>query len=408
MRPRLRAAIVGTGFVGRQHVEALRRLGTVDVAAVAASTPQRATQAAESLGVERGVGDWLELTESHDVDVIHVCVPNDLHHDVVASALGAGKDVVCEKPLAISLEQGMRLARLASRSERAAVLCHNYRYYPMATELRARLRAGEIGPLHAIRGSYLQDWLLGAGDTNWRVDAARGGASRAVADIGSHWIDLAEVISGCRLEAVMAQLGTVHARRPAYDGAETFAGPGGPPNTGVADGWAPVATEDQAGLLLRFAGGVQGSLTISQAAAGHKNALELSLDGADGSATWRQERPDQLWIGRRDRPSELVSRDPRTLSAEAAGVARLPAGHTEGWGDGLRNLLGAAYAEIRRRRGDATIPQASDGMPLPTFDDGVRHLAFVEAALRSAADERWISVAEVMAALEPIEEAVNA
>lgn len=205
----------------------------------------------------------------------------------------------------------------------------------------------------------------------------------------------------------MAQLGTVHARRPVYDGAETFAG-GGPPNTGVADGWAPVATEDQAGLLLRFAGGVQGSLTISQAAAGHKNALELSLDGADGSATWRQERPDQLWIGRRDRPSELVSRDPRTLSAEAAGVARLPAGHTEGWGDGLRNLLGAAYAEIRRRRGDATIPQASDGMPLPTFDDGVRHLAFVEAALRSAADERWISVAEVMAALEPIEEAVNA
>lgn len=405
MSTRLRAGIVGVGFVGRQHVDALRRLGDVEVSAVAASTAERGREAAQAMGVDRGLGDWRELADSPDVEVIHACVPNDLHHDVVAAAIGAGKDVVCEKPLAISLDQGRKLARLASASARAAVLCHNYRYYPMAMELRARVRAGDFGALHAVRGSYLQDWLLGAGDTNWRVDPARGGASRAVADIGSHWVDLAEVVTGCRLEAVMAQLGTVHGRRPGNASAETFSAQEGGED---GDGWAPVATEDQAALLLRFAGGLQGSLTLSQVAAGHKNALDLSIDGTDGSATWRQERPDQLFIGRRDRPNELVSRDARQLSAEAAGVARLPAGHNEGWGDGLRNLLAAAYSDIRRRRGEDAPTPPPDGMPLPTFDDGVRHLAFVEAALLSSTQGRWVSISEVMATSRPSREAVSA
>lgn len=405
MSTRLRVGVVGVGFVGRQHVDALRRLGDVEVSAVAASTAQRGREAAQAMRVDRGVGDWRELTNSPSLDVIHACVPNDLHHDVVAAALSAGKDVVCEKPLALSLGEAQELARLASASDRTAVLCQNYRYFAMAIELRARVRAGDLGALHAVRGSYLQDWLLGAGDTNWRVDPARGGASRAVADIGSHWVDLAEVLTGCRLEAVMAQLGTVHGRRPGRPSAETFAGRDGEED---GDGWAPVATEDQAALLLRFAGGLQGSLTLSQVAAGHKNALDLSLDGTDGSATWRQERPDQLFIGRRDRPSELVSRDARQLSAEAAGVARLPAGHNEGWGDGLRNLLAAAYSDIRRRRGEDAPSPPPDGMPLPTFDDGVRHLAFVEAALRSAADGRWVSVTEVLTAARPSGEAANA
>lgn len=392
MTTRLRAGIVGTGFVGRQHVDALRRLGTVDVSAVAASSPDRATEAAMTLGVERSSGDWRELTGSPEIDVIHVCVPNHLHHEVVQAALAAGKDVLCEKPLAVSLEQGQRLARLAAGSDRTAVLCHNYRFYAMVVELRARVQSGELGAVHAIRGSYLQDWLLAAADTNWRVDPERGGASRAVADIGSHWLDLAEAVTGCRLEAVMAQVGTVHASRPAESRVTFGAG-----TEAARDGeWAPVATEDQAALLLRFHGGIQGALVLSQVAAGHKNQLELSLDAANASATWRQERPDELWIGHRDRPSELVSRDERTLSPEAAAMTRLPAGHNEGWSDGLRNLLAASYEEIGRRRDGSDSPGPSGGMPLPTFEDGVRHLGFVQAALRSSAEGRWVSLADVM------------
>jgi predicted dehydrogenase len=216
-----------------------------------------------------------------------------------------------------------------------------------------------------------------------------------VADIGSHWVDLAEAISGLRLEAVMAELGTVHPRRPA-EGRQTF---GSGRAEADADGWSDVDTEDQAALLLRFGEGIQGALVLSQVAAGHKNALDLSLDGADASATWRQERPDQLWIGHRERPSELVSRDARTLSADAAAMARLPAGHNEGWGDGLRNLLAAAYDEIARRRAGGGAAEAHKGMPLPTFEDGARHLAFVEATLRSSAEGRWVSMSDVMEAV---------
>lgn len=397
----LRAGIVGVGFVGRQHVEALRRLGDVEVVAVAASSHDRASSTARSLGVARAAAGWRELIGSEDVDTVHVCVPNDLHREVVTAALGAGKDVICEKPLATSMADAIEMARLAKASGRASVLCHNYRFFAMVAELRARVRHGELGAIHAIRGTYLQDWLLDATDTNWRVDTARGGASRAVADIGTHWIDLAEVTTGSRVVSVMAQLGTVHQRRPRPDHAETF-------GTGAVDdgaGLSEIRTEDQAALLLRFSGGAQGAVVLSQVAAGSKNALELSIDGARASATWRQERPDQLWIGRRDRPSELVTRDARVLSSESARLAHLPAGHNEGWADALRNLLAEAYAAIR---GAAGTGAGQVGMPLPTFDDGVRHIAFVEAALRSAADERWVSIAEVTEAAELAREPVRA
>ena len=383
MSATLRAGIVGAGFAGREHVDALRRLPGVEIAALTSGSPERGSTVAASLGIPRAPADWRELVESDDVDVVHVCVPNDVHAEIVLGALAAGKDVICEKPLATSLADGVRMARAAADSGRTAVLCHNYRYFAMVAELRARVATGDLGRVHAIRGSYLQDWLLQATDTNWRIDAARGGASRAVADIGTHWVDLAEVASGQRLAAVMAQLGTIHPSRARHDRVETFS------TADPAGDETVVSTEDQAALLLRFADGAGGALVVSQVVAGAKNALELSIDGGEASATWRQERPDQLWVGRRDRASELVSRDARILSSEAAALSRLPAGHNEGWSDALRNLLAAAYAKMR---GDERSP---DAMPLPTFDDGVRHLAFVEAALRSAAEERWVSIDEV-------------
>ena len=383
---RLRAAIVGVGFVGAQHLEAVRRLGDVDVALLAASTPDRAADLAARFAVPRSTGRWDEVVADPDVDVVHVCVPNDVHHAVVSASLASGKHVICEKPLARTIVEGEDLVRSARGSDRVTVLCHNYRFFPMAAELRSRVAAGELGTVHNVRGSYLQDWLLDPTATNWRIDAMRGGASRTIADIGSHWVDLAEFVTGRRLEAAFAQIGTVHARRPHYAHRLTFAAQAD--GEGAPEGdWLDVATEDQAAVLLRFEGGLHGSVVLSQVAAGHKNALELAIDGSTGSAVWRQERPDELIISHRAGATEVVARDPATLSASAATLARLPAGHNEGWADGLRNLFAAAYDEIR---GVAT---AADRERLPTFDDGLRHLRFVGAALASARDGRWVGVA---------------
>lgn len=387
---RLSAAIIGVGFVGAQHLEAIRRLGSVDVATIAASTPGRAISMAASHGVPHAAESWEAAVNDPKVDVVHVCVPNDLHHAVARAALRAGKHVICEKPLALTLEQATDLVQEAAETDRVTVLCHNYRFFAMAAELRSQVQEGALGELHNVRGSYLQDWMLAATDTNWRIDPGRGGEARVIGDIGSHWVDLAEFVTGRQLESVMAQMGIVHARRPDYANRRTFAK--------AADqsremAWHEVATEDQAALLLRFQGGLQGSLVLSQVAAGHKNRLELAIDGGDGSALWRQELPDELWIGRRDRPSEVLARDARLLSSSAARLARLPAGHNEGWADGLRNVLSVAYRAI------AGEPAREDDIPLPTFADGLRHLGFVFASLRSAREERWVDVAELGAVL---------
>jgi len=379
-----RAAIIGAGFAGSQHIEALRRIG-VEVSLVAASDADRARTAASRHGVERSTGDWRRAAEDASVDVVHVCVPNDLHREVVLAALRGGKHVICEKPLAVDVEQASELVEAAIHAGRLAILCHNYRFFAMVAELRLRIAAGAVGRLHAVRGSYLQDWLLAAEATNWRIDRTRGGRSRAIADIGSHWIDLAETVTQRRLEAVIADITTVHGQRPDFAHVGTFSGATG-------DGrWVEVTTEDQAGLLLRFEGGLPGTVHLSQVAAGHGNDLELSVDGDAGSATWRQEQPDSLSLGR-DGRTEVIPRSAQRLTPGADGLARLPAGHNEGWADALRNLLGAAYAEI----GGGRDPTEAAAAPLPSFEDGLRHLAFVEAALRSAAQRRWVAIEEVL------------
>lgn len=382
-----RAAVVGTGFIAVQHVDALRRIPGAEPRLIVGSSEGRGRDAARRLGIERWSGDYAAAVADPEIDIVHVCVPNHLHLPVTEAALAARKHVISEKPLALDAAQAERLVGLAESSDRATFLCHNYRFYPMIAELRSRIRSGDLGPLHLVRGHYLQDWLLLASDHNWRVDPERGGRSRAIADIGSHWVDLAETVTGGRLASVMAELTTVHPRRVA-GGARTFESP---QNDAQERRWEHVPTEDQASLLLRFNGGLHGALTVSQVAAGHKNDLELSIDGADGSATWRQEDPDMLLIGHRGRADERLQRGDGG-APEAASLARLPAGHNEGWADGLRNLLGAIYSVIRGEVLREDLP-----VPLPTFADGLRHHRFVEAALRSASEERWIPVDEIPA-----------
>ena len=333
-----RALVIGAGYAGIKHVEALREIG------VLVEGPLSARRAAEDLA----------LVARSDAEVVHVCAPNDLHVALAGAALRAGKDVVCEKPLALDVAGAEELEAVARSSGRLAVLGYNYRFHPMVVELATRVAAGEIGTPHALRGGFLQDWLLLSTDLDWRLEAARGGVSRAIADIGAHWVDLAEVVTGTKVEAVVAQVGQLHGR----------------------------GTEDHADLLVRFSGGLRGACTLSQAAAGHRNDLELSVDGARRSATWRYENANELRIGSRDREMTIVTRDGPLASPAARALAALPSGPNEA----RRNLLAAVYARLA---GDESAPAAA----LPTFADGVRHLRVAAAALESTRREKWVSIA---------------
>lgn len=387
----LRAAVVGTGFIGRVHVRSARLAGA-QVVGVVASSPERSAEAAKSLEVPRTFASGIEAARDKDVDVIHICTPNSLHMEVAKAALEAGKHVVCEKPLATSLQDARMLTDLARSKGLIGTVPFINRYHPMVREARSRVQSDETetpcdpssasggiprgtGKLYLIQGSYLQDWLMQAGDTNWRVDAAAGGKSRAFADIGSHLCDVLEWITGERFSSLIATLGTPIAERSAAASRVAFQASGEVKETKA------VTTEDVACLILRTERGTLASLTISQVSAGRKNRLWFELDGAQQSVIFDLENPEQLWIGRRDGMTLLV-RDPSQGSAEQRRLAWLPGGHAQGWGDCFEAFVRDTYAAIR---GESHIG-------LPTFAAGARSMSIVEAVLRSSANNQWTSI----------------
>lgn len=380
----LRAAVIGTGFVGPHHVDAIRRGGYAEVVAIAGTDAARSEARARQLGVDRGTSDVDSLLRDPEIDVVHVCTPNSSHFSLATAALEAGKHVIVEKPLALSAEEAGGLVSLAGRTRRHAGVAFTYRGYPMVRRARELVSAGALGEVRLIHGRYLQDWLLEATDYNWRLEPGPGGLSRAVADIGSHWFDTAEHVSGLRAESVMADLATFipTRQRPRTPGA-TFSG---------ADGDAdPVAvdSEDAAGFLIRFGGGARASCLVSQVSAGHKNDFRLELGGSRRSLAWRQEEPNDLWIGTRDATgNSILPREPR--SETVPGVPALPPGHPEGWAEALRDLFRPFYAAIRA---GAPPPTEMQPAPYPTFSDGARAVRFVEAVLTSARESRWADIA---------------
>lgn len=332
-----RALVIGAGNAGKAHAEALANLGI----AYAGPVSGIAT-AADPAAID-----------DPSIDVVHVATTNDLHAPLVREALRAGKHVVCEKPLAAYIGEAEMLVRLAEESQVRSTICQNYRFMPLLVDLRSRVLGGELGNVHLARGSFLQDWLLLVGDDDWRMDPQRGGGSRTVADIGVHWLDLVECLTGRTAEAVAAQVGYLHGRQ----------------------------TEDHASLLIRFSGGLQGACVLSQASAGHRNEVEVSLDGTRSSAMWRSTSRDELWLGSRDAAPKLIPRA-GAHAPEARALARRAPMPDEG----RRNLLAAFYAEI-----DGT-PSA---VPLPTFADGLRHVRFAAAAIASSKSGEWVDLAKL-------------
>lgn len=369
----LRAAIVGTGFMGTVHAEALRRIGVTVVGVVGSSTERAAEQAAAA-GLPPPYRSFVELLDDHRVDAVHICSPNHLHHEQALAALKAGKHVICEKPLGMTSAQAVELRDTAKTSGLVHAICFISRFYPLCQEARARVASGFAGPVRLISGSYLQDWLAEDTDWNWRLDPALGGSLRAVGDIGSHWLDLAGYLCGQRIDAVMADLTTAIPvrRRPLDQDTGTFA-----TSAGGATEPVQVNTEDIAGVLIRFEGGARGVLTLSQVSPGRKNQLSIELSGAHASMQWMSETPDQMWLGLRDAPNQLQLRS----------TGDYPAGHAQGYPDAFKALLRTVYRAIA----SGAPPSVPD---YPTFDDGLEQALVGGAIARSARNGCWESVIE--------------
>jgi predicted dehydrogenase len=378
----VRAAVVGTGFIGMVHVEALRRLG-VEVTGIVGSSPERVREKARSAPLPEPYESYEAMLADPRVDVVHITSPNHLHHPQAKAALQAGKHVVCEKPLGMDSAETAELLRLARASGLVHAVNFNIRFYAQCREARERVAAGALGDVRMVTGSYLQDWLLYDTDWNWRLEHDRGGALRAVGDIGSHWIDLMTYVTGRHVESVMADLTTfIGVRRQPTGPVETFSTEAAAASETVA---REIHTEDTASMLLRFEGGARGAVTVSQLSAGRKNALSFQVDGSRSALAWMGERPDELWIGHRDEPNQVLLRDPSLLTPAAAALASVPGGHAEGFENTFRELYRAVYRAV-----------AAGGPPdepdYPTFADGHEETLIGEAIAASARDGRWTDV----------------
>ncbi|HYP46671.1 MAG TPA: Gfo/Idh/MocA family oxidoreductase [Propionibacteriaceae bacterium] len=372
-----RVAILGAGMIGAVHRRAALLAGA-EVVGVLASTPERSREVADSWRVERGFAGIDEVVAS-DVDVVHICTPNASHVPYAVQLMEAGLHVLCEKPLGISLADARRAAEVAAATGVVNTMPFAYRFHPMVREMRARVQSEEFGAVNLVHGSYLQDWLLNPRATSWRVDPAQGGPSRAFGDIGSHWCDLVEWVTGDRIAELVATTSISIPRRPAATAATFSAAASDAP-------LVEVTTEDTAMILFRTVNDVAGSAVISQLSAGRKNRLWVEVDGMGQSAVFDQEQPEQLWIGA-DQATSLLVRDPNHGSPEQRRLATLPAGHPQGYAQCFESYVADSYAAIDAHRGEGEAP-----VGLPTFADGARAAAICDAMLQSAASRQWVEV----------------
>jgi predicted dehydrogenase len=364
--------IVGAGFVGPHHIDAVRRLGFVDIVAVAGSNDESGKRKAEQLGARKGYGSYEALINDPDVSVVHVATPNHLHYAVISAALAKGKHVVSDKPLAATAAESRKLVDQAKRAKVIAAVTFNYRGNPLVQQARHAIAKGDIGKPTFLHGYYLQDWLIKDTDYSWRLDPEKGGASSALGDIGSHWCDLAQHMTGLRITHVLGDVTTVIPQRKKPRVArEAFQTGAGAADLESVD----IRVDDLASVLVRFDNGAKGTFTAGQVCAGHKNDLVLEVCGSKSSILWRQEQQNELWIGHRDTANQILQKDPSLLDAESRGYAHLPGGHQEAWADAFCNLMRDIYGCITQ-----------DKRPeiFATFEDGYQSNCIVEAILASA------------------------
>ena len=383
---RIKAGVIGTGFIGPAHVEALRRIAGVDILAVGSIEPERGRELAERFAIPRVYDRWEALVGDPEIEVVHNCTPNSLHYVINRAAILAGKHVISEKPLTVSSRQSAELLRLVRKAGLVHAVNFNYRFYPLVQQARAMVAEGKLGRVYLVHGHYLQDWLYYDTDYNWRLELEEGGSSRAIADIGSHWMDLVQFVTGLKIRRVCADLVIIHqTRKKPAAAAPTFKGKESAPSPKQTP--VRIRTEDAGNVLLEFEGGARGVLTVSQVSAGRKNREFFEIDGSSCAIAWEQEDPNRLWIGRRGAPNETLIKDPALLSESVRRYAHYPGGHPEGYPDGPKNLFMNVYDFIREGKD----PRKSE-TDFPTFEDGHRENLLVEAILKSNRSRKWAAV----------------
>jgi predicted dehydrogenase len=371
------AAVVGAGFVGKAHIEALRRL-PMPVRGTLVSSGERSAAAAKALGLERAYTSVDEIAADPEITVVHICTPNYVHFEQTAKLLRAGKHVLCEKPLAMDSRESATLVALAKETNRVGGVAHNLRYYPLCIQARALIESGAIGQVKLVHGGFLQDWLTYPTDWNWRLESKLGGELRAVSDIGTHWLDLIQWITGQKVEELCADLATVVPVRHKPRGhVESFSSA-----KNIATDEMPIETDDYASVLVHLDHGAKGVFTVSQVSAGRKCKLHFEINGSEGSLSWNAEEPNTLWIGRRNQANEILIKDPSLLGPAARPYAAYPGGHAEGYPDTFVQLFHDYYNYLEA--GDFKAPRK-----FPTFATGHEELLLCEAIQKSAQNRAW-------------------
>ncbi len=373
------AAVIGTGFIGTVHTQALRRLG-ITVRGVLGSSAARGAQGAKAMGVGHAYASLDELLGDAAIDVVHVTSPNHLHYPQVKAVLAAGKHVICEKPLAMTATQSAEMVALAQASGKVCAVCYNIRFYPLNQHAHGMVKSGDLGDIRFVTGHYHQDWLAQSTDWNWRLETDIGGALRSVGDIGTHWIDLVSFVTGQKVVEVMADLKTFLPERAKPTGSVATFGQSEGETTNQA-----ITTDDAAMIMLRMDGGATGVMTTSQINIGRKNSLQWDVAGSRASAAWDSETPDHLFIGHRDAPNQILQRDAALMNAVGAAAARVPGGHVEGFADTFGAFFDQFYADAANGQRGATSTYAG-------FEDGDYEMRICDAVLQSARSGGWVSV----------------
>lgn len=379
---KIKVAVVGTGFIGPAHIEALRRNPNIEVATLCEVNEELAKEKAALLGIEKAMV-FEEMLKDEEIKVVHICTPNFLHYSQSKAVLEAGKHVVCEKPLATKIEEAEELVALAEKTGLVNAVHFNLRYYPMVRQMKTMRESGELGDIYSIMGSYLQDWLFLQTDYNWRLEPDKSGDSRAIADIGSHLLDLTEYVTGLKITEVMADFSTVHKTRlKPLKAIETYSGKSLAPSDYEE---VPINTEDHATVMLRFDNGNKGSVTVSQVNAGRKNRLNIEIAGSKANFEWCSEKPNEMWIGKRETANQHLMKDPSLFNAEAGKLIGFPGGHNEGFPDTSKQMFKEVYAAVVEGK-------QPEKPSYPTFADGHRELLICERIIESHKKQAWVKI----------------
>ena len=387
IKKKVKTGIIGLGFIGTAHADAIKRLGYVEIAAASETDAKTAETKAEALSIDKVYDDWNHVINDDEIQVIHVCTPNHLHYEVIEAAIKKGKHIFAEKPLGMDTKETGLLVELLKEYPVVTAVNFNYRMYPQVLHMKEQITSGEIGSPYLVHGSFLQDWLLYDTDYNWRLERDKCGHSRALADIGSHWCDLAQTVLGAKITEVFGDIETIiPVRKKSVTPVETFKSA----NRSVRHELVEIDTEDYAAVLLKFDNGTRGVFHVSQVSAGRKCFLNIEINGAESSLAWSQEDPERLWQGHRKEGNRIMMRDPANMSPEARAYSHLPVGHGEGWFDALKNNIEGFYKFVLEEKNPDKDPAY-----FATFKDGHNMVMLVEAILESSRTRKWQRVAQI-------------